>query len=63
MKKLLLATLLLASAVYANETITVAATKYPHAQILDDIKPELAKEGYDLKIIEYSNYKIPRNCY
>lgn len=59
MKKLLAIMLVLASGVYANETITVAATKYPHAQILDEIKPDLAKEGYDLKIIEYSNYKEP----
>ena len=59
MKKLLAIMLVLVSGVYANETITVAATKYPHAQILDEIKPDLAKQGYDLKIIEYSNYKEP----
>lgn len=59
MKKLLAIMSILAFGVYANETITIAATKYPHAQILEEIKPDLAKEGYDLKIIEYSNYKDP----
>ena len=57
--KLFLGLLLFVSLAFANETITIAATKYPHAQILEQIKPELAKEGYDLKIIEYSNYKEP----
>lgn len=57
MKKLLLSLVALTGVVFANETITIAATKNPHALILEQIQPALAKEGYDLKIIEFSNYK------
>ena len=40
-------------------TLKVGATAVPHAEILNDIKPMLAKEGVDLQIIEFSDYVKP----
>ncbi len=42
-----------------NTTITVGATPVPHGEILNEIKPLLAKEGIDLKIIEFTDYVKP----
>ena len=53
MKKLLAAFSAVAAlgltAAQAAETLTVAATPVPHAEILNVVKPLLAKEGVDLK--------------
>ncbi len=43
----------------ANETITIGATPVPHVEILEFVKPVLAKEGYDLKITEFNDYVQP----
>lgn len=62
MKKILFALGLFASLVstsFANETITVGASPVPHAEMLKVAKPILAKEGYDLKITEFSDYITP----
>lgn len=40
-------------------TLKVGATAVPHAEILNDIKPLLAKEGVDLEVIEFSDYVKP----
>lgn len=45
--------------VFANETITIGASPVPHAEMLKFIKPTLAKQGYDLKITEFSDYITP----
>ncbi len=45
--------------VFANETITIGASPVPHAEMLKFIKPALAKQGYDLKITEFSDYITP----
>ena len=42
-----------------NTVVTVAATPIPHSEILNEIKPLLAKEGIDLKIIEFTDYVKP----
>ncbi|ERT59692.1 MetQ/NlpA family ABC transporter substrate-binding protein [Megasphaera vaginalis (ex Srinivasan et al. 2021)] len=42
-----------------NTTITVGATPVPHSEILNEIKPLLAKEGIDLKIVEFTDYVKP----
>lgn len=42
-----------------NTTVTVGATPVPHGEILNEIKPLLAKEGVDLKIIEFTDYVKP----
>lgn len=61
MKKifLLLSALSSITIAYANETITIGATAVPHAEMLKEVKPVLAKQGYDLKITEFSDYVTP----
>lgn len=39
--------------------LKIGATAVPHAEILNQIKPALAKEGVDLKVIEFSDYVKP----
>ncbi|MBZ7939130.1 MULTISPECIES: MetQ/NlpA family ABC transporter substrate-binding protein [Campylobacter] len=43
----------------ALETISVAATPVPQAEILEQIKPDLEKEGYKLVIKEFTDYILP----
>jgi D-methionine transport system substrate-binding protein len=43
----------------AVETLTVAATPVPHAEILKEIKPLLAKEGVNLDIRVFTDYVQP----
>ncbi len=60
MKKLLVAVAAFA-AISANaaETLSVAATAVPHAEILEFVKPTLAKEGVDLKVKVFTDYIQP----
>lgn len=39
--------------------IVVGATPAPHAEILNFIKDDLAAQGYELVVVEYTDYKIP----
>lgn len=63
--KKILAGLVLASSVVglnsaaANEKLSIAATPVPHAEILEHIKPALAKEGIDLEIKVFTDYVQP----
>lgn len=50
---------LAATIVWGSETITIGASSIPHAEMLRFIKPTLAKQGYDLKISEFSEYLTP----
>ncbi len=63
MKKVLLftalAAALTASFAQANEKLVVAATPIPHAEILELVKPTLAKEGVDLEIKVFTDYVQP----
>ncbi|MGE1152374.1 MetQ/NlpA family ABC transporter substrate-binding protein [Pseudomonas sp. ICMP 460] len=63
MKKVLLftalAAALTASFAQANEKLVVAATPVPHAEILELVKPTLAKEGVDLEIKVFTDYVQP----
>ena len=63
MKKVLLftalAAALTASFAQANEKLMVAATPIPHAEILELVKPTLAKEGVDLEIKVFTDYVQP----
>ncbi len=43
-------------------TITVGASPAPHAEILENIKPLLAKEGIELVIEEFTDYVIPNEA-
>ena len=40
-------------------TITVAASETPHAEILEQVKPILAAEGWDLEVTVYEDYVQP----
>lgn len=42
-----------------NVVLKVGATPVPHAEILNHIKPALAKEGIDLQVVEFSDYVKP----
>ncbi|HSC84949.1 MAG TPA: MetQ/NlpA family ABC transporter substrate-binding protein [Pseudomonas sp.] len=63
MKKLLTAlaaaAALTSAAAQAADSISVAATAVPHAEILEFVKPALAKEGVDLKIKVFTDYVQP----
>jgi D-methionine transport system substrate-binding protein len=61
MMKKLLAVLAAVTALsaQADETLTVAATAVPHAEILEFVKPTLAKEGVDLQVKVFNDYVQP----
>jgi len=60
MKKLLAAFAAVAAlSAHANDTLTVAATAVPHAEILEFVKPQLAKEGVDLNVKVFTDYIQP----
>lgn len=42
-----------------NKTIKVAASPTPHAQILSQVKDVLKEQGYELEIIEFTDYIQP----
>ena len=39
--------------------VKVGATPVPHAELLNFVKPQLAKEGVDLQVIEFTDYVKP----
>ena len=45
-----------------EKTIKVGATPAPHAEILEVIKEELAKEGWTLEIVEFNDYVQPNQA-
>ncbi|MBV4486185.1 MetQ/NlpA family ABC transporter substrate-binding protein [Pseudomonas sp. SWRI153] len=59
MKKLIAAFAAIAAFSAHAETLTVAATPVPHAEILEFVKPALAKEGVDLKVKVFTDYIQP----
>src|SRR5574344_242399 len=61
MKKLLAATLIATafSAAAQAETLNVAATPVPHAELLEFVKPMLAKQGVELKVRVFTDYVQP----
>lgn len=48
-----------APAAGAKTTLKVGATPVPHAEILEIVKPLLAKQNIDLQIVEFSDYVQP----
>ena len=42
-----------------EKVVKVGASPVPHAEILEVIKPELAKEGIKLEIVEFNDYVQP----
>ena len=62
MKKSIIAAGLLAlfsTSALANETLIVGATPVPHAEILEFVKPVLAKEGVDLQVKVFNDFIQP----
>ena len=59
MKKLLVAFAAAAAFSAHADTLIVAATPVPHAEILEFVKPALAKEGVDLKVKVFTDYIQP----
>lgn len=53
---------LAATGVASAETIRIAATPGPHAQILEAVKPVAAAKGLDIKILEFSDYVVPNQA-
>lgn len=42
-----------------NITLKVGATPVPHAEILEQVKPIVAKEGITLEVVEFTDYVLP----
>jgi D-methionine transport system substrate-binding protein len=55
---LFMATLVAAASLHA-QTLTVAASAIPHAEILEFIKPQLRAQGVDLRIKVFTDYVQP----
>ncbi|WP_163654879.1 MetQ/NlpA family ABC transporter substrate-binding protein [Listeria sp. PSOL-1] len=45
-----------------DKTLVVGASNTPHAQILEQVKPILKKEGVNLKIVKYTDYVMPNKA-
>ncbi|NQD92691.1 ABC transporter substrate-binding protein [Pseudomonas sp. CrR25] len=59
MKKLLVAAAALVALSAQAESLSVAATAVPHAEILEFVKPALAKDGVELEIKVFTDYVQP----
>jgi len=59
MKKLLAALALFAACSAQAETLNVAATPVPHAEILEVVKPLLASQGVELQVRVFTDYVQP----
>ena len=44
------------------EKIIVGASSTPHAEILEQVKPVLAEQGYELEIVVYDDYVLPNKA-
>ena len=51
-----------AGGAFAQQVIRIGVTPGPHAEIAEQIKPILAKKGYELKIFEFSDFVIPNQA-
>ena len=45
-----------------NQVVRIGVSPGPHAEILEKVKPIAAKNGLDLKIIEFSDYVVPNQA-
>lgn len=50
---------LFGASVVQAETLSIAATPVPHAELLEFVKPQLAKEGVELDIKVFTDYVQP----
>lgn len=60
-KIILLFCLLNLSPIFAK-TITIGATPNPFASLLEKVKDDFKDKGYELKIIEFSDYILPNRA-
>jgi len=49
------------SACQKEATYKVGATPVPHAEILKQVQPILAEQGYDFEIVEFTDYVLPNS--
>jgi D-methionine transport system substrate-binding protein len=42
-----------------SSVLTVGATPVPHAELLNLVKPDLAAQGIELKVVEFTDYVTP----
>lgn len=47
---------------HSDPTLKVAATSVPHAEILEEIKPDLQEKGLNLAIIVVEDYQVPNRA-
>jgi D-methionine transport system substrate-binding protein len=45
-----------------NQVIRIGVSPGPHAEILEKVKPLAAKQGLELKIVEFSDYVVPNQA-
>jgi D-methionine transport system substrate-binding protein len=45
-----------------DKTITIGVTPVPHKEIVEQIVPDLEKEGYTVKIVEFTDYVTPNTA-
>ncbi len=58
----IIATLFVASSLFAQSKIKVGATPEPHAAMLALIKDDLADKGITLQVVEYTDYVTPNEA-
>ncbi|MDR3052156.1 MAG: metal ABC transporter substrate-binding protein [Oscillospiraceae bacterium] len=54
--------LALGTAALAAETVKIGATLVPHAEVLNFLKPLLAAKGFDLQVVEFTDYVLPNTA-
>ena len=59
---LLAALIIPTAALAAGKEIKVGVTPFPHKDIMNVVKQLVAKEGYDLKIVEFTDYVTPNTA-
>ena len=60
--KVILSVAIAAAAAFSAEVIKVGATPEPHASILNLVKEDLAKAGYELNVVEFTDYVTPNEA-
>lgn len=58
-KVLLIGSFIALSSFSLAGTLKIGASPVPHAEILNEVKADLQKEGVDLKIVEFTDYVTP----
>lgn len=59
MKRTLLLLFLVSNFVFGKDVFKIGATPIPAGEILNEVKEDLAKEGLNIEIIEFTDYIMP----